>query len=145
MNENAFGYLVEMGLSLLIAALLLSGVFTYSQISNKYHEKQLENHLASEEIKEQRNNLFYNNTHVYQQDVVSLIVRYKGDRSIIVMLNNGNHYKWTSTESSTTYKISAINNVLPKNVLYDANLLYGATGHNVIGYQFVEHQPGCGR
>lgn len=136
---------IEMGLGLLAAAMVLSVITVSLGLSKQYHEKQLESQIVSKEIQEQRNNLFYNNTHVYQQDVVAMVLRYKGDREVIARLSNGTTYKWSKTEKATDYKVSDISVILPKDVLYDADVIYGPNMYEVIGYQFVEHQAGCGR
>lgn len=145
MFEKVFSDLAEMGISLIITALLISGIGACLLLSDQYHEKQLENQVVAEEIKEQRNNLFYNHTHVYQQDIVALILRYKGDRDVVVKLNNGNIYSWTPDNKSSEYKVSDISNLLPKNILYDADIIWGPNRYDVVGYQFIEHQDGCGR
>lgn len=145
MFEKIFGDYVELGISLLISALLIMGTSMCIMISNQYHEKQLENQVVAQEIREQRNNLFYNNTHVYQQDVVALVLRYKGDRTVQVRLSNGSIYTWSANSSSSNYKVSDISALLPKDILYDADIIWGPNGYEVVGYQFVEHQAGCGR
>ena len=145
MFDKVFSDLAEMGISLLVSALLISGISTCLILSNQYHEKQLENQVIAEEIKEQRNNLFYNHTHVYQQDIVSLILRYKGDREVHVKMSDGSVYQWTPDVQSTSYRVSDISGVLLKDVLYDADIIWGPNLYDVVGYQFVEHQPGCGR
>ena len=144
MFEKVFGDFVEMGISLLIAASLLSGISVCMVLSDQYNEKQLENQIVAKEIKEQRNNLFYNHTHVYQQDIVSMILRFKGSRKVVVSLSNGSVYEWSPEHRATGYKVSEISAKLPKDILYDADLLYGPNGE-VAGYQFVQHQDGCGR
>lgn len=145
MFEKIFGDFVEMGISLLVAAILISGITISLTFSDQYNERLIENQLISEEIQEQRRNLFYNNTHVYQQDVVSMILRYKGDRQVVVKLNDGSIYEWSTSSQSSDYKVSEVSYLLPKDSLYDADLIYGPNIHDVVGYQFVEHQDGCGR
>lgn len=145
MWEKIWGDFAEMGINLLMAALLISSLTMCAMLSHQYNEKALENQAIAEEFQEQRNNLFYNHTHVYQQDVVALVLRYKGDREVRVSLSNGNTYSWNSKTQSSSYKVSEISNLLPKDILYDSDLLYGPNLYDVIGYQFVEHQPGCGR
>lgn len=145
MLEKVFGDYVEIGISMLAAALLLFGISVCMGLNHQYQEKQLESQVVAQEIKEQRNNLFYNNTHVYQQDIVSLILRYKGDRTVIVKLTNGNTYEWSTERKSSNYKVSEISALLPKDVLYDADLMFMEHTSNLTGYEFVQHQAGCGR
>lgn len=145
MFENIAGDYAKIGIGLLVSALFIQTVSMSYGMSKQYQERQLENQVVISEIKEHRNNLFYANTHVYQQDVVSLILRYKGDRRVLVKLKNGNTYEWSKDYHSTNYKVSSVSSVLPKDVLYDADLIYGPNKYDVIGYQFVEHQDGCGR
>lgn len=145
MFEKIFADMAEIGINLLVTALLISGIVVCITLSDQYHEKQLENQVIAEEIQEQRNNLFYNNTHVYQQDVVSMVLKYKGDREVQVRLKDGSYYEWSKDTQSSNYKVSEISALLPKDVLYDADIIWGPNMYDVVGYQFVEHQEGCGR
>lgn len=137
MFDKVFGDFVEMGISLLVAAALLSGITVCMGLSNQYNEKQLENQVIAEDIQEHRNNLFYNGTHVYQQDIVSMVLKYKGSRSVVVKLSNGSVYEWSSNKKATDYKVSEISSKLPKDKIYDADLIKGASGE-VVGYSFVQ-------
>ena len=145
MFEKIFGDYAMMGISLLISGIFLSSVTITLNLSDQFHEKQLENQMIAEELKEERNNLFYNNTHVYQQDVVAMILRYKGAREVHVKLSDGSTYEWSKESQSSDYKVTEISKLLPKDVLYDADLVYGPNLYDVVGYMFVEHQEGCGR
>lgn len=138
MFEKIFGDYAELGISLLVAGLLLGSVSGSTLLSRQYQEKQLESQVTSNEIKEQRNNLFFNNTNVYQQDIVALILKYKGDKEVHIKLKNGLTYAWTNMNKSSTYKVSDVSVLLPKDSLYDSDLIYGPNKYNVIGYQFVE-------
>lgn len=142
---ETYSDIIKVAISMLIAAFILRGINVAYTLSNKFQEKQLEQQIIADELREQRNNLFYNNTHVYQQDIVSLILRYKGDRVVMVELNNGQTYEWSVSRKSSEYKVSEISKLLPKDVLYDADLYYGPNVIDVIGYTFHEHQAGCGR
>lgn len=145
MFEKVFGDYVEIAIGLIVSAILLSSITIVLILSDRYNEKQLENQIVAEEMQEQRRNMFYNNTHVYQQDVVAMILRYKGDRKVLVRLSDGTSYEWSTETKSSNYKVSDISVLLPKDVLYDADLIYGPQIRDVVGYQFVEHQEGCGR
>jgi hypothetical protein len=137
MFEKIFGDYVDMGISLIASALLIGGISICISLSDQYHEKQLENQITATTIKEQRNNLFYNNTDVYQQDIISLIIKYKGDKEVRVRLSNGTIYSWTNASRSSDYKVSDISALLPKDVLYESDIIYGPNRYDVVGYQFV--------
>lgn len=138
MFEKIFGDYVEIGIGIISAAILLPAISICIALSHDYHEKQLESQVTAKEVKEQRNNLFFNNTNVYQQDIVSLILRYKGDRKVVVRLKSGSIYTWTNTTQSSIYKVSEISSLLPKDSLYQSQLIYGPNLYDVVGYEFVE-------
>lgn len=138
MLEKIFGDYVDMAISLIASAILISAISICIGLSDQYHEKQLESQISSKEVKEQRNSLFYNNTNVYQQDIVSMVLRYKGDRTVLVRLKSGSTYTWSSTTHSSNYKVSDISALLPKDSLYKSDLIYGPNKYDVVGYQFVE-------
>lgn len=142
MFEKLFGDFVELGVGLLVTAALLSGLVLTMSLNRQFHEKQLESQIVASDIKEHRKNMFYNNTTVYQQDVVSMILRYKGERKVVVKLDNGNIHEWSLTEKASDYKVSAVSTLLPKDSLYNSNLIYGPNLREVIGYEFVEVKVG---
>ena len=161
MFESIYGDFIKIAVNLVLTAIIISGINLCMYLSDAYHEKAIENAAVAGQIKEERLNIFYNHTHVYQQDVVSMIMKYKGDKEIIVKLHeDGDNipdvvYKWNKDEQATDYKASAISDLLPKDVLYDADLIvfphiegvveYDGTIQQVVGYTFVSHRDGCGR
>lgn len=144
--DNIPNDLYTMGIGLLLCGVLFSAITPIIGMSRDYNEKQLEQQITSMEIKEERNNIFYNNTHVYQQDIVSLILKYKGDRSVSVKLTGSSEIlEWSTKKQSTSYKVSDISSTMPRDKLYDSDVVYGPNGRGIVGYTFTEHQAGCGR
>lgn len=144
MFDKLFSDFIDIALGMLIAALVLSSVTICMYLSDKYNEKQIENAVVSKEIAEQRNNLFYNHTHVYQQDIVALILKYKGDRKIVVTTEEGARLEWSTDAKASDYKVSSVSSLLSKDVLYDSELIWGPNLTEVVGYEFSVHQAGCG-
>lgn len=142
MFNKVFDDYVHIGLDLLISAIVLFGVFSFMGLTSDYNEKQLEQQVVAQEIQEQRHNLFYNNTYVYAQDVVAQVLRYKGDKTVLVEVRDNhdallNTYEWGPNTASTQYKVSAVSTVIPTDLLYHADLIYGPNGAEVVGYKFV--------
>lgn len=149
MFDRVFGDLAEMGIALLITALIISAIGLCTNLSHRFNEKQIESQAVAEAMQEQRNNIFYNHTHVYQQDVVSQVMRYRGTRSVRVQVSASPLivYEWSlKTAPPTSYTISAISSKLPSDKAYDADLDYGPNGE-VVGYIFAvcNNPAGCGR
>lgn len=145
MFDKIFGDYVELGVGLIISALIIIAATTSMMLSRQFNEKQLESQIVSNEIKEQRNNLFYDNTDVHQQDVVALILRYRGDKTIIVkdvpdvlVPSTKKTYTWKGNSNpALDWKVSSISNLLPRNKMYRANLLKGPNGYEIVGYEFT--------
>lgn len=139
MFDDAWQTLVKIGAGLAVLALLLGMISGGMYISYKYNDKQNENQSMASAMSEQRKNTFYNNTHVYAQDVVAYVFRFKGERSVTVRLTTqAKTYTWSNTISDTAYTNSAISAVIPKNLIYDSILVYGPNGNEVIGVEFIE-------
>ena len=136
MFEDIISKQILLALNVILTAVIIGIISTTLMMAHTYHEKQLESQIVSTVVKEERNNLFYNNTVVYQQDIVSLILKYKGDRKIMVYAN-ASVYEWSSTIQATTYQVSVISTVIPKDKLFDATLILGPNGYEVVGYKFV--------
>lgn len=141
MFDKIFGDFIEMGINMILCGVIFSGLALSMGLSYAYHEKQLENHIAVENIKEQRNVIFYDNTYLYQQDVVSTILTYKGDRDITVELSNGTKLDWIDYNylNSNKYKVSYITNIIPEDYLYKSNVVRNVN-NEVIGYTFEQYE-----
>ena len=131
---------------MLCLAVVLSAITVFVGMSRSYHEKQMYNEIIADELKEHRRYQFYNGSHVYQQDVVSVILGYKGDRDITVLLEDGTELSWTSEHASTDYKVANVSTVLPRETLYDSDIVKDANGI-ITGFIFKQCTPGsgCGR
>lgn len=136
--ERTFADYMEMGVSLFVTAAFISSIGLTVSLSQRYNEKQVENAAAAAQFKEERVNIFYNDTNVYQQDIVSLISKYKGERAVRIVLKNNDVLQWSAKSSSSDYKLSSIGNLIPRTSLYKSSIQRGPDGSSVVGYMFVE-------
>ena len=137
MFESIFSDYVKIGISMLCTAVILASISVCLILSHSYHEKQLQNQIVAEQLQEHRRNIFYNHAHVYQQDIVSVILEYKGDREVRVIQEDGTELSWTKDYASTNYKVSEVSTAIDRTLLYDSELIYGPNLYDVVGYQFT--------
>ena len=87
-------------------------------------------------MEEYREHNGYDHTVVYSSDIVSAILKSKGDLEIKVNATSGT-YTWNRNYKATNYTAAEINTVLDNTKLYDSEITYGGNDE-VIGYEFTE-------
>jgi hypothetical protein len=151
---------IWIGISLMLTGVILSMIVGGVYLSQKYNEAQLKQQSISEQLAEHRNNMFYNNTHVYRQDVVDYIMKWRGERNVIVRFKDETdswvEHEWSADVQSSNYKNSEINALVPMSLdlkdnvtndptpdgkpdtylIYDSVLTYGPNG-DVTGVNFI--------
>ena len=124
--------------SILILALL--GLLSQMTVLNSHISEE---QAMAAEIREYNEYNEYDFTHVYSADIVSTIMRYKGDPYVEVHSGKGDCV-WSLTTQTTEYTASLIENAIQTDVVYDSEVIKAPSG-NVIGLVFRKHVAGCGR
>lgn len=141
MVDSAVSGIIEMGINLLAISALVIAMTTSLWVSQQINEKVIDNQLVTEEIKDQRNNIYFNGTDVYAQDIINQVVKYQGDRGITVELLDGNVLTWDKVTNATDYTISSVSRAIPRDAVYHSELVRSVDGYNVIGYRFTQFVP----
>lgn len=141
MAENSAGGIIEIGVSMLVTAVVIILITMSMRTANVYNEHLTDTQLLNNEVIEQRENIPFDETYVYAQDIVALIMKLQGDKTVKVTLLDSNVYDWTSVYHSTEYKVSSISYVLPKEAIYKSELVKAENGVTVLGFKFTQVDP----
>lgn len=141
MAENSAGGIIEIGISMLVTAVVIVLITISMRTASVYNEHLTDVQLLNNEVAEQRENLPFDDTYVYAQDIVALVMKQQGDKSVQVKLLDSNVYDWNNEYHSTEYKVSAISSVLPKEAIYKAELVKAENDVTVLGYLFTQVDP----
>lgn len=144
MNEWSEAVWISIAILVFVALIGFTGSIMYT---GKQIDAQLQQQQDSvERIREFREYNSYNNKTVYCQDVVSIILKTRGEPYIQVVDGTNNYYwqansaiavsKSIPVQNQTAYSSTAILTVLKLNKVYTANLILG-DNQEVIGIQFV--------
>ena len=142
MNETIVEWLTT-GIELLLTSLLIVGLISVGSASQSLNSKVLEQQAMGAELKAYREHNQFDNTHVYQQDIISAIFKGRGSPGVYVKSSKGD-YVWTLSNTPCDYTTAEISLRIDPAVLYDSALRRGMNGE-VIAYEFVPHSAGCGR
>ena len=141
MAEDSAGGIIEIGVSMLVTAVVIVLITISMRTASVYNEHLTDVQLLNNEVVEQRENLPFDDTYVYAQDIVALVMKQQGDKSVQVKLLDGNVYDWNSEYHSTEFKVSAISSMLPKDAVYKAELVKAENDVTVLGYLFTQVDP----
>lgn len=141
MAEDSAGGIIEIGVSMLVTAVVIVLITISMRTASVYNEHLTDVQLLNNEVVEQRENLPFDGTYVYAQDIVALVMKQQGDKSVQVKLIDGNVYDWNGEYHSTEYKVSAISSMLPKDAIYKAELVKAENDVTVLGYLFTQVDP----
>jgi hypothetical protein len=131
------------GIELLLTVGMIVGIILIMATSQQLNAAVSEQQALSEELKIYREHNQYDNTHVYPQDIISAIYQSRGIPAVYVKSGKGEH-RWTASYAPCEYSTAAITACIDQTVVYDASLVYSASGE-VLAYEFVKHKSGCGR
>ena len=85
----------------------------------------------------------YDFTHVYATDVISTIVRYRGELKVVVNSDKGT-CTWDVDTPLDQFSIADIESKIQSDVVYDSDLMKNPNGA-ILGISFRKHADGCGR
>ncbi len=134
---------IALAVECFLAAILIMAISNFLSVADTLNQTIAEQEADSATMQEYRIHNQYDNTHVYSQDIVSAVLKYRGDIKINVSSSKGT-VEWSGSTQSTVYMPEEVTVVIDQNVVYDSTLVKGVNG-DVIGYSFVPHVNGCGR
>lgn len=134
---------ITLGVDTMISALMIIGIASLLMTANVITASVMEQEALTAELEEYHEHNAYDHTHVYQQDIISAIMKNRGYPAVYVQSSKGS-YTWNMSGAPCDYKSADISERIDISVIYDADLEKDSSGA-VIGYTFRPHTSGCGR
>ena len=143
MNGDLIADLVIVGVNLMVSAAILSSVLLLFSIVGRLNEVIIEQETTSELMQEYAEFNKFDNSHVYPQDIVTAIYKYRGEPTISVSSSKGSS-SWTVETSDSYFSTTEINKKIDQKKIYDADIIYSPNGA-VIELKFKACNGSCGR
>ena len=134
--DNTTSDTVILGVDMALIASVLWSLLLVVSLFTAFTIKVDEQETTRIRLEEYREHNGYDHTVVYSSDIVSAILKSKGDLEIKVNATSGT-YTWNRNYKATNYTAAEINTVLDNTKLYDSEITYGGNDE-VIGYEFTE-------
>lgn len=134
---------IMMGINTLLNGLVICAAVALFATVTILNSTVSDQEASNARLKEYAEYNQYDNTHVYQQDIITAIYQYRGDPAVKVDTGSGT-FQWSLTHRDTDYSTTAIAALLPQDTYYDADIERSANGA-VIGILFKKCNGHCGR